>query len=202
MAGLSDLYTALNNIAQNLGRLIAQTALQIVVPITQGGTGATTASAARNNLGIFTGTPTVSHLAAFATVNSLEDGGVGGSYLVGSLIGADMNVTTDQQITINLPSGVTTWVLERVIASNPSISLTSASGGIYTGTGKTGLQLVPSSQVYSALTTNSANTAGSALLPTIAQTAMLTVPVVYLSLTAAQGVAATADFRIYAKPLF
>lgn len=202
MAGLSDLYTALNLIAQNLGRLITQTALQVVVPITQGGTGATTASGARNNLGIFTGTPVASHLAAFATVNSLEDGGVGGSYQVGELIGADMNVTTDQQITINLPPGVTTWVLDLVIVSNPSLSLTTAHGGIYTGTGKTGLQLVPSSQVYSGLTTNTVNTAGSALLPTVAQTAMLSVPVVYLSLTAGQGVAATADFRIYAKPLF
>lgn len=202
MAGLSDLYAALNNIAQNLGRLIAQTALQVVVPITQGGTGATTASGARNNLGIFTGTPTVSHLAAFATVNSLEDGGVGGSYQVGSLIGADMNVTADQQITITLPPGAAIWVLDLVVVSNPSVPLTTAHGGIYTGIGKTGLQLVPSTQVYSALTTNATNASGSALLPMVAQAAMLTVPVVYLSLTGTQGVAATADFRIYAKPLF
>lgn len=39
MAGLSDLFTALNNIAANLGRLVAQTALEVVVPVDKGGTG-------------------------------------------------------------------------------------------------------------------------------------------------------------------
>src|SRR6185437_4690770 len=45
MAGLQDLFTALNNIAQNLGRLVAQTSLSIVVPVNSGGTGQTTLTA-------------------------------------------------------------------------------------------------------------------------------------------------------------
>jgi hypothetical protein len=53
VAGFADIATALNNIAANLGRLIAQTALQVIVPITQGGTGATTVQGALTNLGLY-----------------------------------------------------------------------------------------------------------------------------------------------------
>ncbi len=92
--GLGDLATALQNIAAQLGRLISQTSLQIVVPILQGGTGATSAAGALTSLGVgtagtkaasnnadstvasVTGAVTVGHLAIFAdSGGSVEDGG-------------------------------------------------------------------------------------------------------------------------------
>jgi len=197
-----QLATQLNLIAQNLGRLVTQTALQVVIPITQGGTGATTASGARDNLGIVVGSATPNHLAAFDTPNSFQDGGVGGSYQVGELIGADFDITGDQTIILTLPPGVSVWVLDAVVATNASIPLTSAVGGIYVGPGKTGLQVVAASQHYSALTTNAPNVAGGLLFLTIEQSATLTVSALFFSLTTPQGVAATADLRVYARPLF
>ena len=74
MAGLSDLFTALSNIAANLGKLVAQTSLAIVVPITQGGTGATTAAGARTNLGI--GSMGTQNASAVAVTGGTIDGTV------------------------------------------------------------------------------------------------------------------------------
>lgn len=48
---INDVAVALQNLNQLLGRLIAQTALSTVIPISQGGTGATTAGQALANLG-------------------------------------------------------------------------------------------------------------------------------------------------------
>lgn len=42
MAGLSDIFTALNNIASTLSTLIAKTSLSVITPVVQGGTGLTT----------------------------------------------------------------------------------------------------------------------------------------------------------------
>ena len=111
-------------------------------------------------------------------------------YVLASKIGADMNSTADQAITI--PAG--RYIPRRIVVDNASISLTTAVGGIYTGAIKTGTIIVPASQAYSALTTSSKYidltlTAGMA-------TDILTATTIYLSLTTAQGVAATADFFI------
>jgi hypothetical protein len=183
MASIGDLYTALNNIAQNLGKLIAQTALQIVVPITQGGTGAVTAAAARTNLGV----PATTMV---------------GVFLLGELLAADFNVTTDQNITLTLPTGLTNWVIESIVVSNASISLTTAVGGIYTAPAKAGVAVVSGSQRYAGLTGSPVDQDGSALLLTIDQTIMLNLTILYFSLTTPQGVAATADLHVYARALW
>jgi hypothetical protein len=202
MPGLQDLATALNNIAQNLGRLIAQTSLAVLVPITQGGTGATTASGARANLGIVVGAPGANHAAVFASANSIEDGGLIGSLMVGELLTANFNSTADQVIAINYPPGAVGFLVDAIVASNPSISMTTAAGGIYLGSGKTGFQLVPASQSYSGLTNATPNVSGSALVLSASPAAMLNAAAVYFSLTTPQGVAATADLRIYGRPMF
>jgi hypothetical protein len=93
---LQRIDTDLQNIVQTLNKLIGQTSLAVVVPITQGGTGATTAAGARTNLGLGTAAtqnasaPTVGgtvasvvlpvavgHVATFAdTLGSVADGGI------------------------------------------------------------------------------------------------------------------------------
>lgn len=49
---LQDVVTSINNMAQVLSKLIQSTSLGVVVPVTGGGTGATTEAAARMNLGL------------------------------------------------------------------------------------------------------------------------------------------------------
>ena len=121
-----------------------------------------------------------------------------------------MNITTDQAIPISVPSA--TYVLDSIWISNPSVSLTTAVGGFYTGASKTGVTVVANTQAYSTLTTNAANTTGNAMAATLATAGTTTafggptqtsaVKTLYLSLTTAQGAAATADVRVYCVPLY
>lgn len=128
----------------------------------------------------------------------------------GSLLGANMNVTTDQAIPISVPSGL--YMFDSILVTNPSVSLTTAAGGLYTAASKGGVAVVASGQAYSGLTTKAANTTGNALLLTIATAGNTTafdgylysdrIQTLYLSLTTPQGAAATADFRVYCRPAF
>lgn len=127
----------------------------------------------------------------------------------GWLYGANMNTTADQAIPIAVPSY--TWAVDSIVVSNPSVSLTTAAGGVYTAASKGGIAIVASGQAYSGLTTNAVNTAGSLLALTIATAGNTTafqgfgtgdISQVFLSLTTAQGAAATADVRVFCKPLF
>ena len=111
-------------------------------------------------------------------------------YVLASLIGADFNVTTDQAITI--PAG--RWVVRKIVVNNASISLTAATGGIYTAISKGGTAIVAAAQVYSALTASSKFldlTLGAGMA-----TDILTATTIYFSLTTAQGAAATGDIFI------
>ncbi len=129
----------------------------------------------------------------------------------GWLYGANFNSTTDQAITISVPSA--NYVFDKIIVSNPSVSLTTAVGGFYTAASKGGVTVVANSQAYSGLTTNTANTTGNALAVTLSTAGTTTmfggpsqgsnaVTTLYLSLTTAQGAAATADVRVTCKPLY
>jgi hypothetical protein len=121
----------------------------------------------------------------------------------GGLYGANFNTTADQAIPVSFPSY--RYVIDKIEVTNPSVSMTTAAGGVYTGASKTGQTLVASGQAYSGLTTNAVNTDGSALaltLATSATTDYLNSTPIYLSLTTAQGAAATADVRVYCRPLY
>ena len=133
----------------------------------------------------------------------------------GWLYGANMNVTTDQAIPISVPSGI--WVLDSITVDEvfplqPLVSLTTAQGGFYTGAGKTGITVVASTQAYSTITTNAVNTTGNVVGMTLATAGTTTafqgptqtspIKTLYLSLTTAQGAAATANVRVFCKPLY
>jgi hypothetical protein len=110
--------------------------------------------------------------------------------ILGRALTVNFNSTADQLIA--LPTY--RFRPKRIVVTNASVSLSTAAGGVYTGTGKTGTVIVAAAQVYSALTT--------ALL---ALELTLNVPnnviaantSLYLSLTTPQGVAATADVYVY-----
>jgi hypothetical protein len=110
--------------------------------------------------------------------------------ILGSKIGADFNVTTDQAIAIC--SG--NYRIKRIVVKNASISLTTAAGGIYTLASKGGSAIVAASQVYSALT--AAAKFLDLTLASPATTDLLTTNTLYFSLTTAQGAAATGDIYI------
>jgi len=119
-----------------------------------------------------------------------------GGILLGSLIAGNFNSTSDQQITIfDNPSK---YVIRRIVVTNASASLTTAAGGIYTAVSKGGTAVVASSQAYSTLTGSTLfldltlNTSGNANI-----TVKSSIPNLYLSLTTAQGTAATADVYVY-----
>lgn len=124
-----------------------------------------------------------------------------GMGVCGVLKGANMNSTADQAIAINLPNGGANYLLNSIRVVNPSTSLTTVQGGMYTGAGKTGFNIVAATQYYSGLTTNAPNTANNQIGLTITNFVEHNANPVYLSLTTPQGAAATADIYIYCWPL-
>ena len=119
-----------------------------------------------------------------------------GGILLGSLIRANFNVTTDQQIVIF--DNPAKYILRRIVATNASVNLNTAAGGIYTAVSKGGTAVVAATQTYSALTGSTLfldltlNTAGNAHI-----TVKSSVPNLYFSLTTAQGSPATGDIYVF-----
>lgn len=125
----------------------------------------------------------------------------GVNQLLCRLIGADMNVTTDQPLTWvagNTPNTTLyRYVIERILVNNASTSLTTAAGGVYTVASKAGVTVVAAGQAYSTLT---GATLGMDLTIAAAGRAILTAAPI-LSLTTAQGGAATADVYVFGRYL-
>ncbi len=118
-----------------------------------------------------------------------------GQILLGQLISANMNSTSDQQIVIF--SAPAKYIIRRIVATNASTSLTTAAGGIYPAVSKGGTAIVAAAQAYSGLTA-----AGKFIDLTVASAYttggdVLTVKSIFLSLTTGQGSAATADIYVY-----
>ena len=109
--------------------------------------------------------------------------------LLGSLVGADMNVVTDQAISINAQS----YRITKITVTNASVNMTNADGGIYPAAAKAGTAIVAAAQIYTALTA-----ATIALDLTLNDpNTILSAATIYFSLTGAQGAPATADIYIY-----
>jgi len=113
---------------------------------------------------------------------------------LGRLIGANMNVTTDQAIAMDVPVGQS-FRVTKVSVLNASVSLTTAAGGLYSAASKGGDAIVAAAQAYTALTTS-----GLVLDLTIATTPGKTQysgSSLFFSLTTGQGAPATADIYVY-----
>ena len=115
------------------------------------------------------------------------------SNLIAKLLNANFNTTADQLFTMTMNSK---YRVTKVTVENASISLTTAAGGVYTGAGKSGTVIVAASQTY---TTAGAATAQDLTLnsPNAVNPNLPTLTLLYLSLTTAQGAAATADVFVY-----
>jgi hypothetical protein len=113
--------------------------------------------------------------------------------LLGKLIGANMNTTSDQTISI----GASKYFVDKVIVTNASTSLTLAVGGLYTAASKGGTQVIGNTQVFSGLTASTK----IVLLTSLITGDVLTAGQLYLSLTTAQGGVATADIFLFGYDL-
>lgn len=122
----------------------------------------------------------------------------------GWLQSVNFNSTADQIIPISVPS--LTYMLDAITIDNASISLTTAQGGFYTAESKGGVAVVANTQAYTTLTAAAVGAAGSAMSATIATdgatNALPRAAPLYFSLTTGQGAAATADIRVFCRPLY
>lgn len=111
----------------------------------------------------------------------------------------NFNTTTDTIIPFVKDINPRTYIVDAIVVTNSSISLTTAAGGLYTGPSKTGTTLVASTQTYTTLTGSSKFlelTKASGITSDV-----LTSDTIYLSLTTAQGSTATADVYIFGRIL-
>lgn len=117
-----------------------------------------------------------------------------GRRLLATIRSANMNVTTDQALTI---LGTSKYMIDAILVTNASISLTTAAGGIYPSASKGGTAIVAAAQTYSALSSH------TVVLPlTLAVTDTLqSTATLYFALTTPQGAAATADIYVFGYDL-
>jgi hypothetical protein len=124
--------------------------------------------------------------------------GMAGLTVVAILRGANMNATTDQTMTVLIPAN-DYYIPSAAIAENCSVSLTTAAGSFYSAASKGGSVVMGSgaTQAFSGCTATGltdqliAATAAQGNLHLPASTPPI------LSLTTAQGAAATADVYLY-----
>jgi hypothetical protein len=122
--------------------------------------------------------------------------GIGTEQLLFKLLTANMNSTADQALTRQFQ--FTNFLITSIRVNNASISLTTAAGGFYTAASKGGVTAVAAAQTYAALT---GATLGMEAAIAAAGMATLTTGALFLSLTTAQGSAATADIYVRGVPL-
>lgn len=142
------------------------------------------------------GSVTPGHAVKWVTDNVIGDAGSlpAAQKVLAYLNNASFNSTADQPII--LPSSINAFQLTGILITNASISLTTAAGGFYPAASKAGTAIVAASQVYSTLTASTkllSATLAAAVATTRYSTANLADWTIYLSLTTAQGAAATAD---------
>lgn len=137
-------------------------------------------------------------VANLAAINAILNAGGGIGAQVRVLwykTGVDMNVTTDQALTKN--GTFTNYMVTQIQFVNPSTSLTTAVGGIYSAAAKGGDALVANTQVY----TSATNATSTQTLTRTAQCGLRSDAALYLSLTTPQGAAATGDLYLFGVPL-
>ena len=113
-------------------------------------------------------------------------------------INLNMAITTDQALTA--VSGVSRYLVTRVVAVNRSGGTTVAcAGGIYSGASKTGTAIVAAAQSW--LNLSAANKVVIATLAAVAGTDAQTSTTQYFSLTTGSAAACRADVYVYGIPI-
>lgn len=154
------------------------------------------------------GTITPGNLVVWVTDGVVGDGGPApdSTTVLATLLSANFNSILDQ--TIQLPNTITAFQLTGILITNASLSLTTATGGFYPTTAKGGTALVAAGQSYASLTTSTkllSATLAAGITTTRYSSANMDVIngylTMYLSLSVAQGLAATADVYVLGNNL-
>lgn len=119
--------------------------------------------------------------------------------LIGKIIGANMNVTTDQPLVMSVPSSLP-FRVTKVSSKNAgggTTSITTAHGGVYTAISKGGTAIVADGA-----TNFAGQTTAAAVIDLTVVTAQLALVQaagtnLWLSLTAGQGAACTSDIYVF-----
>jgi hypothetical protein len=153
------------------------------------------------------GSVTPGHVATWTTDGVVQDGGIAVPNLYAlfqaTITAVNFNQTAfDNQILINLPAGFTRWRCDRILISDSSGALSTATCGVFTGVGGTGTQIVASGSAIT-VTTNAIDTNNNMQSLTIndQNTTALSDTAIYFRLQNAQGSAATGNVSVFYEPL-
>jgi len=142
----------------------------------------------------------------------IGDGGTPGGWAVPRMMevaeyvvvakAVNANIVGDTNLAILLPPGFTRYRIIRVVAFNPSISLSAAFAALYTAASGGGA-VICSPQALAGLTNNAPSTAGNGIDLTLALTTAVfhAASPLFFRITTAQGAAATFDVALVFQPL-
>lgn len=152
------------------------------------------------------GAVTPGHLAAWVTDNVLADAGVQFNNVYGKFVSTLQNVNfnaanTDNAIPIRLPLGYTRYRIEQILISGASTSISSATCGVFTGTGATGITIVANTAVTITQTGSDVANNMQSLTPSNQNTAAYSDSILYFRTITAEGSTATASVSIFYQPL-
>ena len=123
--------------------------------------------------------------------------------MVSKLTAVNLNsANSDNAIPIVLPVGFTRYVLHKIFVSHASVSLTTATAGVFSSTGGGGSTIVTNAAL-SSITSTAENNAANLMAMTIALGASnsLNFSTLQFRVGTAQGSAATADVSIIYMPI-
>lgn len=113
---------------------------------------------------------------------------------IGSRLAVNFNSTGDTQIFLDLGN----FVVTEIAFTKTTLSMTTATGGVYSAATKGGTPIIPAATAYTTLVAAT----DVVIVPVDAGAAALTVTgSIYLSLTTAQGAAATVDVFVFGRPV-
>jgi hypothetical protein len=153
------------------------------------------------------GQVTPGHLWSVTTDGVAQDSGVTFNNTLGlfrsDVLGINFNVTNqDYPVPINLPVGYTRWQVNAIFLSGSSGTLTTATCGLFTQAGASGVAIVTSGTAIT-INTNLINTNnnGMALVINNSNTLFYSDTTIYFRVQNPQGNAATGNFTIFYRPL-
>lgn len=153
------------------------------------------------------GQVTPGHLASWTTDGVVQDSGVsiGNTYATfrADVLNVNFNATNqDYPVTVNLPAGYTRWRAANIFVSGASGTLTTATCGVFTQAGASGVPIVTSGTALT-INTNLSDTNNNFQSFTVNNQNTLSYndTTVYFRVQNPQGVAATANFTLIFQPL-
>lgn len=153
------------------------------------------------------GPVTPGHLASWVTDGVIADSGVTFTNTYGTFASTvtaiNFNLTNyDNAIPINLPAGYTRYRVERIILSDATASLSTATCGVFTETGGAGFAVVASgSAITVTQTTPDTNNNAQSFTIVDQNTMVLSDTVLFFRVQNPQGVAAFGNVTIIYQPL-